>query len=224
MFFFAGAQAFSFAFFGQGTGPIHIDNVQCVGTEATLLECTHLTVDNCVHAEDAGVRCQGCANGDLRLIGGTTISEGRVEICMASTWGTVCDDFWGAPDARVVCRQLGYSTVRALAFDRAFFGAGTGQILLDNVQCAGTEARLADCTARTVHNCNHGQDAGVLCVAMRELCGIKESGKLSTLLHPCTQLAFGTQDSTLCDPSTLGKHFSCPSLLSLLKAEMQQQN
>lgn len=50
-----------------------------------------------------------CNNGDIRLAGGTTQYEGRVEVCINQIWGTVCDDFWGAPDARVACRQLGYS-------------------------------------------------------------------------------------------------------------------
>ena len=41
---------------------------------------------------------------------GTKEMEGRVEICLNSQWGTVCDDLWGAADARVVCRQLGLPT------------------------------------------------------------------------------------------------------------------
>ena len=56
--FQTGAQAYSYAYFGQGTGPIQLDNVGCSGAESTLLQCSHLTIiNNCVHAEDAGVRC-----------------------------------------------------------------------------------------------------------------------------------------------------------------------
>ena len=48
-----------------------------------------------------------CTQGAIRLQGGTATS-GRVEICNSNVWGTVCDDFWGTDDARVVCRQLGF--------------------------------------------------------------------------------------------------------------------
>lgn len=51
----------------------------------------------------------GCPANNLRLVGGTSSLEGRVEICNANVWGTVCDDSWASIDAMVVCRQLGYT-------------------------------------------------------------------------------------------------------------------
>lgn len=53
------AKARVMAYFGEGTGPIHVDNVKCSGEEGSLAECfkqppgTH----NCRHSEDAGVIC-----------------------------------------------------------------------------------------------------------------------------------------------------------------------
>ena len=54
-----GATAFFFAFFGQGTGSIWLDNVVCTGNETRLYDCqnTGIGVHNCSHFEDVGVRC-----------------------------------------------------------------------------------------------------------------------------------------------------------------------
>ncbi|XP_064598024.1 macrophage scavenger receptor types I and II-like [Liolophura sinensis] len=54
-----GAKAWSKAHFGQGKGPIWLDNVHCEGHENSLLDCSHrpLGDSSCDHSEDAGVTC-----------------------------------------------------------------------------------------------------------------------------------------------------------------------
>lgn len=56
----------------------------------------------------------GCTEGDIRLLEGNTELEGRVELCRNNEWGTVCDTGWDNNDARVVCRQLGFSVAGTL--------------------------------------------------------------------------------------------------------------
>ena len=48
--------------------------------------------------------------GSLRLVNGSSIDNGRLEICHNNEWGTVCDKGWTNLNAQVVCKQLGFST------------------------------------------------------------------------------------------------------------------
>lgn len=122
------------AYFGQGSGLVQIDSVQCAGTEPQLQNCSYTQTSRCGHSNDVGVTCNGehtnrtiriekliwylitntctvCSTGDVRLAGGGPgrSSEGRVEVCVNHQWGTVCDNGWNSTDANVVCHQLGFS-------------------------------------------------------------------------------------------------------------------
>ncbi len=113
----------------------------------------------------------------MRLVGGTSNLDGRVEICLNNEWGTVCDQMWDVTDANVVCRQLGLASTCVLneymtlpgaqALSQATFGQGTGRIWLDNVQCTRKEKTLMNCTARTSRkkSCTHVDDASVRCLS-----------------------------------------------------------
>ena len=125
----------------------------------------------------------GASDGDVRLVGGSTPQEGRVEIHHDGAWGTVCDDRFTSEDAAVVCRQLGYAG--GDAHRRAAFGEGAGTIAMDDVQCTGSESRLANCpfTGWGLHNCRHAEDVGVSCgaAAGNPLANATVSGALLTL-------------------------------------------
>ena len=51
-----------------------------------------------------------CKDGDVKIVGGATESEGRLEVCLGKRWGTIDGHGWTHTDTQVACRQLGYST------------------------------------------------------------------------------------------------------------------
>ncbi|XP_062610733.1 neurotrypsin-like, partial [Saccostrea cucullata] len=152
------------AFFGAGSGTIWMDQVECTGSDVNLFHCSKskLGKHDCSHGEDAGVIC---SLDNIRLVNGSLPYEGRVEIKHNGVWGTICDDGWDNKDAAVVCSMLGFPRNFATAKSDAFYGQGSGKIWIDDLSCSGHESNILQCnrTAIGKHNCQHSEDAGVLC-------------------------------------------------------------
>ena len=143
------------------TNPLWI----CVGTIIPSLYTLHYCL--CLSALYVCYN-PACQDWDVRLLNGPTSREGRVEVCFNNTYGSVCHDLWNEPDARVVCRQLGFSDGGAHALINAHYNSSSGPIYLDDVGCEGSESSLMECNLdRDITECDHSQDAGVSCRGMR---------------------------------------------------------
>ncbi|PIO40294.1 hypothetical protein AB205_0068750 [Aquarana catesbeiana] len=154
--------------FGAGIGKVWLTDVTCSGEETSLKECKYSIEegDICDHRNDVGVICSGEAEM-LRLVGGGSECEGRVEVKHRGEWGTVCGVNWRRQEAAVVCRQLGCNFTNIIQVRAASFGAGSGRIWLSHVKCAWDEPDLWACQHRMWGSgrCKHQDDAGVICSA-----------------------------------------------------------
>jgi len=144
--------------YGAGSEPIWLDDVQCNGTETNISDCQHNDWGdhNCGHSEDVSVSCV-----TVRLVGGPSPQERRLEVRYKGIWGTVCDDHFDNAAARVVCYMLGYKHIGRFLGNR--YGAGNGTIWLDDIRCDGTERHISECSHGRwgFHHCKHREDVSV---------------------------------------------------------------
>ncbi|XP_027689742.2 neurotrypsin isoform X2 [Chelonia mydas] len=161
------AKAWSQAYFGEGSGPVLLDEVRCTGNELSIEECPKSSWrdHNCAHKEDAGVSCTPLTDGAIRLAGGKGSHEGRLEVHYSGQWGTVCDDGWTEMNTQVVCRQLGFKYGKSAS--ESYLEERTGPIWLDDVSCSGKESTILQCSKREwgKHDCNHQEDVRITCHA-----------------------------------------------------------
>ncbi|XP_031642697.1 T-cell differentiation antigen CD6 isoform X5 [Oncorhynchus kisutch] len=132
---------------------------QCVYRDLLVENCTELSYTDCSNLTEIT-----CGHQAVRLVGGSHHCEGRVELWREEKWGTVCDDSWDLRDGGVVCAQLGCGPALNVSGQDGSFEAGVGLVLLDEVNCGGSERNLWECPSLgTVNDCGHKEDAAVVC-------------------------------------------------------------
>nr|XP_022319040.1 uncharacterized protein LOC111121867 isoform X2 [Crassostrea virginica] len=148
-----------------------VAGVVCYPSKVCTEKEYHCDNDRCLTPRQVCDGTEDCRDGadesdcdiQVYLVNGETPYSGRVEIVKNGLRGTICDDGWSDNSAVVICRMLGYRGGQAKA--DAAFGAGSGVIWLDDVECHGNESSLTNCPSRPWgdHNCGHAEDAGVIC-------------------------------------------------------------
>ncbi|XP_062547876.1 protein bark beetle isoform X1 [Armigeres subalbatus] len=108
----------------------------------------------------------------VRLLGGASDHEGRLQVYTEGQWGTVCDYGWTIINAALVCHQLGLAlNPRDWRLQRSEVpGAGTTEnVLLSNVRCTEHDIDITQCRAEKSsqgdfeNSCSHENDVGVRC-------------------------------------------------------------
>ncbi|KAJ8986059.1 hypothetical protein NQ317_003352 [Molorchus minor] len=106
----------------------------------------------------------------IRLLGGPSETEGRLQIKINDQWGTVCNYGWTIKNAALVCHQLGYVlNPEDWNLERRDIPAAgtTEKVVLSNVQCDDHDLDITKCKAETVddfeNSCDHDNDVGVRC-------------------------------------------------------------
>nr|XP_047909008.1 T-cell differentiation antigen CD6 isoform X2 [Anser cygnoides] len=204
--------------------PVVMANCSGWGLEPCWLRLA--TEPGCCAAGPAHITCTGAPA--LRLAGGRSRCEGRVELRQAGVWGTVCDDGWDLADAAVVCRQLGCGWALHARGD-ASFGRGLGPILRDEVSCGGHEQRLWECPATGEHDCHHKEDAGVVCSEHQEwrLSGGRDgcAGRVEVFFRGtwstvCDNSWYQVEAGVLCHTLGCGEPLERPSFHHTLPTKM----
>ncbi|XP_015258592.1 PREDICTED: lysyl oxidase homolog 3 isoform X3 [Cyprinodon variegatus] len=170
-------EALTGARMGQGIGPIYMNEVKCFGNEKSIWNCPfkNITSEDCQHMEDAAVRCNipymGLENS-IRITGGRTRYEGRVEVLSSDSngtesWGLICGETWTTKEAMVACRQLGLGYANQGLQETWYWDSSnvTGMVM-SGVKCIGNEMALSQCQHHKTVSCQKAAAkfaAGVIC-------------------------------------------------------------
>ena len=105
----------------------------------------------------------------VRLAGGRSYNQGRVEVYYNGEWGTVCNNGWDYTEASVVCRHLGLGMLGNALSSAYYNNTASSYVFLDNVMCSLNDTTLTACDHYGVgitYFCSPNDNAGVVCAGM----------------------------------------------------------
>ncbi|XP_069566537.1 scavenger receptor cysteine-rich type 1 protein M130-like [Brachyistius frenatus] len=129
----------------------------CGRSDSTVRECASLLLS------DFSNKClEVTCSESVRLVGGTSLCSGRLEVKSDQSWSSVCEDAFDLQDAAVVCRELGCGAPSA--FVGRLYGEAEPPARSEALQCEGGESVLSDCKRSGSSNtCSPGQAVGLTC-------------------------------------------------------------
>ncbi|XP_062274635.1 scavenger receptor cysteine-rich type 1 protein M130-like [Scomber scombrus] len=126
---------------------------------------------DCASSRFASSIMEITCSDSVRLVNGTSLCSGRLEVKSEQSWSSVCEADFDQQDAEVVCRELGCGAPSVL--QGALYGEVEAPMWTKEFQCGGHESDLLDCrrsdSAR--RTCSPGKAVGLTCSETVRLVG-----------------------------------------------------